>query len=505
MLSATGRECDLSPAHSPWDARLRCADLTRVRGYTQQYTYDAAGNLLQLRHQASEGGFTRQLTLAPESNRLQTVGSGQTAHTYTYDACGNLLQETSSRHFEWNHRNQMKVFRIQAGTAEPSIHTHYFYDGDGQRVKKLVRKQGGQVEATIYVDDLFEHHRVVQAATTLEHHTLHVKDDEARVAQVRTGSPFPGDGSPAVQYHVNDHLGSSNLVVNEDGSFINREEYTPYGETCFGSFASKRYRFTGKERDAESGLSYHGARYFAPWLGRWISIDPAGRGDGLNPYQYVHGNPLRYQDPDGLEAKSPAEKFQEFLQTKVHEDQLAAGALSYCFGVGRNSAGRLTGDMGLPLAEAAKKTGIPYTVLGLFREAGLLAQFNKDVPKMQKAAGKEPNASQFIMTSRKEAWEALQKGAPVVAALQRKDNPNYTWHWAVLVRQPGTSNIWVVDSWGPAEYGVYVLGAINSEAELSQWHYSSAMDKTVKFDLEFGYWASGKGKDAQANPVTLKP
>ena len=230
-------------------------------------TYDAAQEPAPVAA-SGECAFTRQLTLAPRAIACRQLVTGQTAHTYTYDACGNLLQETSSRHFEWNHRNQMKVFRIQAGTAEPSIHTHYFYDGDGQRVKKLVRKQGGQVEATIYIDDLFEHHRVVQAATTLEHHTLHVKDDEARVAQVRTGSPFPGDGSPAVQYHVNDHLGSSNLVVNEDGSFINREEYTPYGETCFGSFASKRYRFTGKERDAESGLSYHGARYFAPWLGR---------------------------------------------------------------------------------------------------------------------------------------------------------------------------------------------------------------------------------------------
>jgi RHS repeat-associated protein len=49
----------------------------------------------------------------------------------------------------------------------------------------------------------------------------------------------------------------------------------------------KRYRYTGKERDDSSGLSYYGARYLAPWLTRWISPDSAGAVDGLNLYVYV--------------------------------------------------------------------------------------------------------------------------------------------------------------------------------------------------------------------------
>ena len=85
-------------------------------------------------------------------------------------------------------------------------------------------------------------------------------------------------------------------------ALVNREEFTPYGETSFGSFARKRYRFTGKERDEESGLSYHGARYYAPGLGRWTSSDPAGITGGLNTYTYVLGTPLCLNDPSGLEA-----------------------------------------------------------------------------------------------------------------------------------------------------------------------------------------------------------
>ena len=82
------------------------------------------------------------------------------------------------------------------------------------------------------------------------------------------GAAHPDDRGPAVQFHLGDHLGSSNVVVDSGGALVNREEFTPYGETSFGSFAKKRYRFTGKERDEESGLNYHGARYYAPWLGQ---------------------------------------------------------------------------------------------------------------------------------------------------------------------------------------------------------------------------------------------
>ena len=84
------------------------------------------------------------------------------------------------------------------------------------------------------------------------------------------------------------------------GSWVNREEYTPYGETTFGTFAKKRYRFTGKERDEESGLYYHGARYYAPWLARWTSCDPVvARVTAYRPYSYADNRPLVAIDPTG--------------------------------------------------------------------------------------------------------------------------------------------------------------------------------------------------------------
>ncbi len=69
-----------------------------------------------------------------------------------------------------------------------------------------------------------------------------------------------------------------------------------------------RSRDTGKERDAESGLDYFGARYYASTMGRWLSPDPGGvafsnptNPQSWNLYSYVQNNPLGAVDPDGRE------------------------------------------------------------------------------------------------------------------------------------------------------------------------------------------------------------
>jgi len=298
LKSATGRECD-RPPDVPWDESPRCTDLTKTRSYTEQYLYDVVGNLKKLKHLSNGAGFSRNFDLVASNNRLNIMSIGATDFGYQYDANGNMIKEATSRHFEWDWADRMKVFRTQTGASEPSAHAHYLYDSGGQRVKKLVRK-GPRIEVTVYIDSAFEYQRIVQGGTVEQNNTLHVMDNQSRIALVRIGNAFANDTTPAVKYHLSDHLGSSNIVIDDSGNWVNREEYTPYGETSFGSFARKRYRFTGKERDEESGLNYHLARYYAPWLIKWTSCDPSGPVADLSLYLYSQ-NPLSFTDPHGTE------------------------------------------------------------------------------------------------------------------------------------------------------------------------------------------------------------
>jgi len=109
------------------------------------------------------------------------------------------------------------------------------------------------------------------------------------------------------RYVLDNHLGSASLELDESASIISYEEYYPYGSTSYQSGNStsevqrKRYRYTGKEKDEESGLYYHGARYYAAWLGRWTASDPIGVEGGINLYQYSNSNPAMFSDPSGNE------------------------------------------------------------------------------------------------------------------------------------------------------------------------------------------------------------
>jgi RHS repeat-associated protein len=94
-------------------------------------------------------------------------------------------------------------------------------------------------------------------------------------------------------------------------SVKNVRSYQDFGTTSYqatnGSItaAAKRYRYTGMERDDETGLNYHNARYYIPWLGRWLNPDPIGIGDGVNVYAYCKNNPVNGTDTSGTQTNKP--------------------------------------------------------------------------------------------------------------------------------------------------------------------------------------------------------
>ncbi len=114
------------------------------------------------------------------------------------------------------------------------------------------------------------------------------------------------DPSGAVFYYFSNHLGSTSVVTNSAGSIVEESDYYPFGgERVVVNNDPNPYKFTGKERDAKSGLDNFAARYFGSSLGRFMSPDPLGGHledpQSLNRYAYVRNNPINLTDPTGLD------------------------------------------------------------------------------------------------------------------------------------------------------------------------------------------------------------
>ena len=117
-----------------------------------------------------------------------------------------------------------------------------------------------------------------------------------------------------IRYQYDNHLGSASLELDNNANIISYEEYHPFGTTSYRSGRTetetslKRYKYVGKERDEETGLYYYGARYYAAWICRFVSVDPMKEERvWLNPYNYVQNNPINRVDPTGMVDEKPPE------------------------------------------------------------------------------------------------------------------------------------------------------------------------------------------------------
>ena len=98
-------------------------------------------------------------------------------------------------------------------------------------------------------------------------------------------------------------IGSAHWITDAYGEAIQYIHYAPYGELIANqqvAWNDERYKFTGKERDEETGYDYFGARYYVPEIPLWLSVDPlADKYPNISPYAYCAWNPIKFVDVDG--------------------------------------------------------------------------------------------------------------------------------------------------------------------------------------------------------------
>ena len=310
--------------------------------YRQTYRYDAGGNLLELIHVGAQS-HGRILTAARHSNRcLEMIDGhppGEDDFLQRFDANGNLLELQPGRRLHWDVRSQLSEVHPVTREGATNDTEHYHYDAAGQRVRKGSRVQmaGRSLHREVrYLPSLEVHDRAA-AAERFQVIVVQAGTCGLRVLHWLAGQP---DEMPQDQhrYGLTDHLGSSTLELDASAALISHELYYPFGDTAWWAgqrdveAGYKTVRYSGKERDA-TGLYYYGARYYVPWLQRWLNADPAGAVEGLNLFRMVRNNPLTRVDPDGRDSRQARARWAFAIQnarelgTPVSVRQVVPGIL----------------------------------------------------------------------------------------------------------------------------------------------------------------------------------
>ncbi|AJJ08577.1 RHS repeat domain-containing protein [Yersinia pseudotuberculosis] len=312
LIEATGREADtngIQNSQLPTLASLN--DSNQFVNYTRHYHYDRAGNLLKIQHTGASQ-YSTYITVSDSSNHGIQQQDGITAHDVRsqFDAAGNQRQLQPGQLLHWNSRNQLQQVEPVPRNDGISDSENYLYDGSGSRVVKIsLHKTHNaiQTRSVIYLAGLELRSQYNGNNLTEDFQVMTV--GAAGRAQVRVLHWERGQPADIVndqlRYSFDNHLGSALIELDSDGDIISQEEYYPFGGTAVLASRNtveakyKTVRYSGKERDT-TGLYYYGYRYYQPWLGRWLSADPAGTIDGLNLYRMVRNNPVGLMDGDGL-------------------------------------------------------------------------------------------------------------------------------------------------------------------------------------------------------------
>ncbi len=210
--------------------------------------------------------------------------------TFVYDANGNLIKD-DAKIYEYNQAN--KLVRVRQGTSGTGpVLAEYFYDFNGQRIKKIENEV-----TTYYIGKHYE-----------EEYTAGVQTGNAGYYFANGQRIAKKDGAGKLSFFHADHLGGTNAVSDANGNLTERTKYYPFGDIREGG-QKDRYSFTGKEKDKATDFYYFEARYYNPGYRHFTQADVivpnAYDPQSLNRYAYVKNNPMKYIDPSGNGEEKP--------------------------------------------------------------------------------------------------------------------------------------------------------------------------------------------------------
>ena len=288
----------------------------QMSSFSQNYGYDSVNRLAWA---SDNGGWSRNFAYDKTGNGWVTANNGvplmgntPTSNVYDnntnrmngqgYDAAGNQLNANGdSLSYDAENRLTAATEPVYLGGGTET----FVYDGLGQRTEK-----SSPSETFVYAYDAFGALAVKYAPWNT------VLQEYVRMGGQLIATENSGTSPCQTCYFVWDHLGSTRLVTDQNANVVARHDYLPFGEEIPGGWAGRssewgatndtNEKFTGQQRDLETGLDYFHARYLSSSLGRFTSPDPGNAGanpydpQSWNGYSYARNNPLALVDPSGM-------------------------------------------------------------------------------------------------------------------------------------------------------------------------------------------------------------
>lgn len=363
-----------------------------VGRYAQSYTYDDAGNMTEVAHSGPTGAWRRlhahdapstlepgqQANLLTATSRPGDAFGGAFSDRYGYDLHGNMISAPHLSRIEWSADDALRSTARQAtGPGLVPETTWYTIGPNDNRLCKVTDRAREAGDAprrrheTLYLGavDIRRDYAADGMTVTREVETLTVADSSGVMARIETqviDRDEPArEGRVLVRFAFTTHLRSVALELDSVGRLITYEEFFPFGGTAMLiedralRAAAKRFRYSGKELDDESGFVFFGARSYAPWLCRWISPDPEGIGDHINAYVFVQNNPVTHLDANGRWTWGEVAVVAAVVTVAVVVTVATAGAGAALIGAAASAGAAAGGATGAAIA-----TGVATVAVG---------------------------------------------------------------------------------------------------------------------------------------------
>jgi RHS repeat-associated protein len=253
-------------------------------------TYDVMGNIASLNRNGTLGTYDYTGT----GSKLKQVTGGLATGLYTYDGNGNAkVDGRTGVTLTYNQLN------LPATASKLGLTMAYTYNATGTKLRKISNGAIRDYVSGIEYD-----------GTNID--IIHTDEGLAR----RSGATY------SFEYNLTDHLGNVRLSFYKNPSaaleVLQRTDYYPFGKTLVAKDGPNKYLYNGKELQSEfsapnkDGQLDYGARFYDPEIGRWNVVDPLSeKSRRFSPYVYGNNNPIRFIDPDGMDAVPPTDYLNE--------------------------------------------------------------------------------------------------------------------------------------------------------------------------------------------------